>query len=331
MKKIFYLVLGVAALASCQHDVVYEVDYNVTLDKDNTYFVGEPVKFNFTGEVDNIVFYSGEIGSQYMYRERYEVSAAEIESVALELNLEGQWGFSGGLDIYYTNTFNGLNGSDQDSDRKILNDMLLADMADWEKIEWPEKESKVEVSLKESIPLEKYENLSLAFYWHPVFSASSAQRTYLVSGKFLLGMKGLSDPLAVSFSSLKFTTVMMNEQIKDAYMTNNGAGSVLFDRKTTFTNSKAPADIVFKGPSAGFEYGVQGWVVATLPKVENVPVDPDRGEAIKNLQNYLHSYEYTWTKPGTYKVTFVGRNENYASSSEEVIEYTITILEKPVE
>ena len=113
MKKIFYLVLGVAALASCQHDVVYEVDYNVTLDKDNTYFVGEPVKFNFTGEVDNIVFYSGEIGSQYMYRERYEVSAAEIESVALELNLEGQWGFSGGLDIYYTNTFNGLNGSNR--------------------------------------------------------------------------------------------------------------------------------------------------------------------------------------------------------------------------
>jgi hypothetical protein len=27
-------------------------------------------------------------------------------------------------------------------------------------------------------------------------------------------------------------------------------------------------------------------------------------------------------------VTFVGRNENYASASEQVFEYTITILEK---
>ena len=31
----------------------------------------------------------------------------------------------------------------------------------------------------------------------------------------------------------------------------------------------------------------------------------------------------------TYTVTFVGRNENYAAASEEVIEYTVTILEKP--
>ena len=30
-------------MASCQHDVIYKVDYNVTLDKENTYYAGEPV------------------------------------------------------------------------------------------------------------------------------------------------------------------------------------------------------------------------------------------------------------------------------------------------
>jgi hypothetical protein len=49
---------------------------------------------------------------------------------------------------------------------------------------------------------------------------------------------------------------------------------------------------------------------------------------IKNLQNYMHEYVYTWDKPGTYKVVFVGRNENYASASEQIHEFTITILEK---
>ena len=47
---------------SCKHEVVYDIDYSISLDKSNTYEVGKPVRFNFSGEVDNIVFYSGETG-----------------------------------------------------------------------------------------------------------------------------------------------------------------------------------------------------------------------------------------------------------------------------
>ena len=46
-------------MASCQHDVIYKADYNVTLDPANTFYAGDPVKFNFDGEVDNLLFYSG--------------------------------------------------------------------------------------------------------------------------------------------------------------------------------------------------------------------------------------------------------------------------------
>lgn len=71
MKKYISLLFTGILLAACQHDVIYEVDYNITLDNENTYYAGEPVKFNITGEVENLVFYSGETGSQYVYKDRF--------------------------------------------------------------------------------------------------------------------------------------------------------------------------------------------------------------------------------------------------------------------
>ena len=304
-------------MASCQHDVIYEADYNVTLDEENTYYVGEPVKFNIDGEVDNIVFYSGESGSQYMYKDRYQVSAADVESVKLEMNYEPQYGLKGGLKVYYTNTFDGLSGNDQTADRKKLSDMS-ADMTGWVEMPWTEGNSKIEVKHTYDIPLEMYENLSLAFYWEPVFKANNAQRTYLVSGKFLLGMKGLKDPIPVSLKNMNFTSVMMNTEYENAYKTDNGKGSILLNGTMKFTTSKVVAEIVFRGFDKDHTFGSKGWLIGNMPKMDVVNVDPDKGVVIKNLQNYLHSYEYTWTEPGTYKVAFVGRNENYASSSEMV-------------
>ena len=315
-------------MASCQHDVIYEVDYNVTLDKENTYYVGEPVKFNISGEVDNIVFYSGESGSQYIYKDRYQVSASDVESVKLEMNYEPQYGLKGGLKVYYTNTFDGLSGNNQEADRQKLSGMT-ADMTGWVEMPWDEGNSKVEVKHTYDIPLEMYDNLSLAFYWEPVFKANNAQRTYLVSGNFLLGMKGLEDPIPVSLKNMNFTSVMMNTEYEDAYKTDNGKGSILLNGDMKFTTSKTVADIAFRGFDKNHAFGSKGWLIGNMPKLDVVNVDPDKGTVIKNLQNYLHSYEYTWTEPGTYEVVFVGRNENYASASEQVFKYTITILEKP--
>ena len=330
MKKIIFLITGVLLMASCQHDVIYEVDYNVTLDPQNTYFAGEPVKFNIDGEVDNLLFYSGETGHQYIYKDRYTVAAGDIESVKLEMTYEPQYGLKGGLRVYYTDTFDGLSGNDQAADRQKLSDMS-ADMFGWVEMPWTEGNSKVEVKHTYDIPLDMYNNLSLAFYWEPVFKDNNAQRTYLVSGNFRLSMKGLSDPIPVSLKNLNFTAVMLNQEYENAYQTDNGKGSILLNGTMKFTTSGAVADVVFRGFDKNHTFGSKGWLIGSLPKMDYVNVDPDKGDVIKNLQNYLHSYEYTWEKPGTYKVTFVGRNENYASASQMVKEYTITILPKPEE
>ena len=65
-------------MASCQQDVVYEVDYNITLDPANTYYAGDPVKFNIDGDVDNLLFYSGETGSQYISTLHFQLPTPTI-------------------------------------------------------------------------------------------------------------------------------------------------------------------------------------------------------------------------------------------------------------
>lgn len=52
----------------------------------------------------------------------------------------------------------------------------------------------------------------------------------------------------------------------------------------------------------------------------------DKGVVIKNIQNYLHSYEYTWNKYGTYKVVFVGTELLGGKVEEHILKFTITVL-----
>ena len=340
MKKILFLVTGALLMASCQEDVIYEVGYTVTLDEANTYYVGEPVKFNIDGEVDNLLFYSGETGHSYQFKDRYSILAEDIKTVSLKIDYEGQWGYVGGLDVYITNKFDGLNGNDAQADQALISEMIglteenasstreqMQEIVDasmlkngWTKLAYNEGGNKEKTSQTYELSAEIFDNVSVAFHFHPINDGKSAQRSYLVSGNFMLGLEGLA-PMSMSFKSLQFTSVMMNKEITDPYQINKGKGSVNFNN--------ANCDIFFQGHDKGaLSYALDGWVISTPNKFSEVPVDNDKGVVIKNLQNYLHSYEYTWNEPGTYKVTFVGRNENYAAASEQVTEYTITILPK---
>lgn len=58
--KLKYLALvAIVAMVSCRkQDIAPKVDCNITLDKSNSYLAGDPVVFNISGEVDNLVFYA---------------------------------------------------------------------------------------------------------------------------------------------------------------------------------------------------------------------------------------------------------------------------------
>ena len=323
MKRyISLLFTGVLLFASCQHDVIYEVDYNITLDEENTYYAGEPVKFNITGDVDNLLFYSGETGAQYVYKDRYEVPVEDVLSANLHLDIRGRYGYIAdyeALEIWVSKEFTGINGSnDPDGDRAKIKEIVDAGMPGWTKLDF--KDVNKDQWFGYDFPMTDYlSNLCIAFHWRPK-DPELTQRTYWINGKISLEMAG-TEPSEMRLTDLGFKSLMMNEEV-DAYKKNAGNGSIRFDNATN------AGEICYQGCSGKvLTYAIDGWVFTTprpLNKVAN-----DRGIVVKNLQNYIHEYVYTWNEPGTYEVVFVGRNENHLSSSEQIHKYTITILEKP--
>ena len=324
MKKIF-LITGLVLMTACEHDVVYEVDYNVTLDKNNTYYAGDPVKFHFTGDVDNLLFYSGETAHQYKYANRYSVPVEDVVSANLHLDIRGRYGFVAdyeALEIWVSKDFAGINGVDDgEGDRALVKAMVEGGMQGWTKLTYF-KDVNQDKFFGYDIPMNDYlDNLCIAFHWKPK-AADATQRTYWINGSLTVELAGTPEPSVMTLTDLGMKPLMMNEEV-DPYKKNAGDGSIRFDNPNA-------GQLALQGISANkFTYAIDGWVFTTpqpLNKVAN-----DKGIVLKNLQNYLHEYEYTWTEPGTYEVVFVGRNENYASASEEVIKHTITIIEKPAE
>ena len=71
---------------------------------------GEPVNFDLVGSPDFITFYSGELGSQYIYRETVDGKIDDIQSVKLKFNVWAQYGLNkdteenstrGQMEIFY--------------------------------------------------------------------------------------------------------------------------------------------------------------------------------------------------------------------------------------
>ena len=316
-----------AVFSGCtQNDILYDVDYNVTFDPSNTYLAGDPVKFNFTGEVDNILFYSGETGSEYRYRDRYTIPVEEVTKATLRLDVISRYGsYAGGLDVYYTDKFSGLDRNDPEADRATIASMS-GDMAaaGWTKAEvWtedrPEQNSETPVSVE--IPVtDLKENFCLAFHWHPTQGEDkkNAQRTYWVNGSLIVETQNFGT-LETDLDEFLYTTVMMNDERENPYATANAEGNIRFDDSNY--------DIKFQGVAAGkLDYSLDGWCVSFPQAFNSIP--NDKGVVIKNMQNYMSTYEYTYDEPGTYNAVFVGRNANYLGTNEKVKELSIIIMDK---
>ena len=145
-----------------------------------------------------------------------------------------------------------------------------------------------------------------------------SQRTYRVKGDIVLDLEGL-DPSTMDFTDIGWTTVMMNDEL-DPYYTVNNNGAIRLDNLAT-------NGVFFQGANADeLTYRLDGWAISTPRSLNAVP--NDKAIVIKNMQNYLHSYSYTFEKPGIYTVTFVGVNSNVDGESDRIFQYEIEILDR---
>ena len=316
------------AFSACSQKIVFDVDYNVTLNPENTYVAGEPVRFDITGNVDNLLMYTGEIGSEYRYKDRYEVAIEDVKSATLDLEIKGNYGGTvGGLEVFVSNTFDGLAGDDAAKDVETIKTLSEGGMQGWTKLDYNEKPSDDNkwISVSSDIT-DVIANFAIAMHWNPSDKrpngiVTNAKRTYRVNGQITIDL-GTKEPQILTLKDFSYTSVMMNDWFETPYVHDAGNGSIKF--------LDSSAQIAFIGENMSVHDGVRldGWVFSSPMAADAVPVLNDKPVVVKDMQNYISSYEYTWNDPGTYTVTFVGMNANYAGASKEIHEFKVTILAK---
>lgn len=312
----YFLLTGLLlGLFSCKQDLFNKVHYTVTLDSENTYKVGEPVSFNIEGAADQIMFYSGETGHQFQYKDRTSVPFEDIDSISMTFNIQPRFGDAGGLDIYVTdNEEFKLSGEDGEADRAAIKAMYEGGMQGWDRLDWEEGPSSQWKSF--TIDLSRYaESFAIAFHWHPSsFEKTKSQRTYWLNGTLSVNMKGV-EPSTKNLRDLEVVSVMMNEEV-DPYLRNNSNGSMIF-------NSNA-AQYNFQGCAAtALDYDLDGWVFSRPMSLNSV--SRDQGTSVKSILHYPTRFEYTYDTPGTYFATFLGLSETVQGRSEQVKKIRVTI------
>lgn len=335
MKKYLPILLAAAALTACDHDEIYEpIDFQVTLAPTNTYLVGEPVQFLFSGNADYIVFYSGETGHEYRYRNRYQVDPEDIESCELSMQLSARMGSLPSMTAYATNTFAGLNGADEEADMAAINALLTEekDLQGWTKLEVEDTAAIGQWNdpVKTDVT-ELADNFCVALHWDGQ-TIETSQRGYWVGLNVTVKFRGY-DSLTVSSKKLGLIPFSMADGMdSERYTTSDKTsipGTLYFTSNNPGLNSQ---EFVLTG-SAKYDasnektlpYAIDTWIVST-PMALNL-IDPDEGVSIKTLSESLASYSYTFEQAGTYTVSFVATSGNYIDQSRDVKEFTVTVID----
>lgn len=339
MKKYSILLLALAALTACEHPSIYEpIEFQVLLSPENTYRVGDPVTFEFTGNPDYILFYSGETGHEYQYRNRTSVDPNDIESCELTLQLNARSGSEACVSAYITNQFGGLNGADETADKALIESLIdeQGDLVGWQKLEVVDskEQQKWQTTIQDITLLA--DNFSLALRWHPS-STETSQRSYWVSSQVKVRFKGY-DTQYLNSKALNYIPFEMSPEAEGVTKTGSRyvlttessvAGTVRYHPNKTGLNSE---EMIMTGSgkydannAKTLPYVIDTYLFTT-PMALNL-IEPDTGVSIKSLNGKLAPYQHTFTEPGTYTVTFVGTTGNYLDTSREVKEFTITIIE----
>ncbi|MBR1869889.1 MAG: DUF5017 domain-containing protein [Bacteroidales bacterium] len=334
MKKSIYiygiLLAVAAALTACSHDLNIPIDFEVKLADNNTFKTGDPVRFDIDGTVDNIVFFSGEDGHRYEFRDRYEYDTSDIEAITLDINY-GIWygqnqmaGDPTQLETWICTSWDSdkISWSDFEADSLALVQMRNDGMPGWERLEFTDDITKIGTYVPYTYNLDpKYvDGLVIAFHFIPTetFDSSIWRRFYRIYGLLTTRFAGAT-PFTLNFFSMSWQTITFNTipAARYNFVTDNsgvkiatsGVYTMMFDARKYWSSLKYPVP--------------EAWAICKPIRMNKA--NPDTGESIKNLQNVMRSYEHIYEAPGKYKAVFVGNNRNYKCSSRQVHEVEFTI------
>ena len=330
---LYIAALSVALMTTgCEGEFDKEAALSVTAEQtDNVSTVGdtivvkagEPVNFLFSGDPDFITFYSGEAGSKYIYRDRTEVAAEDIESSTLSFKVWYQYGkmpdmtqpdATSLVSMFISNDFPGLAKNNFTADSALVDgyrwNALVADADMPQTIQGSEaKADAYTIDMKDYATTTftlaiRYCSKSVAMKADGVSSVSAQPKAY--------------------FSGMTIVNKMKDGTTTKLYASDFGLTPANMFCHLNLTDQKTMTGSFFIHSSAAGTHYKYAWLVSNPIKMNLC--SPDKGVAIKSTNNDLGNYSYTYDTPGVYKATFVATNANYKNTSSVIKEVNVKVV-----
>lgn len=300
MKLTYYtLLFCFLILGSCNKIEVTVPEFDV-VPSSNTIKAGEEISFMFTGDPDQISFYSGEVFKDYAFKNGRTLVS---DGLQVSFTTAVQYGAQQNqLSVLVSSDFNGsytMEDIKKANWTNITSDYALATSTT--QLAWGPKE------LKSLLVSGKPVYIAFRYITLPQ-PANGAQRTWSIrtfslKGSSNLGILNIADQVTAGFK-------LVHEGPLEAGRSSSTA--------TTIT---------LRGNVADTQTPTEDWAITKPIDVGDVDLGPDKPIPVKGFVDTRSSeFKYTYATPGSYKVVFVASNANIYGNQQMIKEVDITVV-----
>lgn len=309
--KYYSILLCLLYLGGCTKMEIVTPDFDVI---PNAYEVkaGEELVFNFEGDPDLISFYSGEVLSDYGFKE-----GRILESDGLFASFKSHVAYGSHpdlLSVWISSDFTG-NYTIEDVEaatweNEVSKEFILA------------PHSLNSTSASSAVPSGEQDLTSHLVDGKPLYFAFRYKKTPNSEG-------GTQRNWFVRDLMIESTTILGKQEVA------TGAAFTLvydhnFDANPADKNSSinAAGTMTIRVPSTLGEFNTEVWAISPAMFVGKVDMGPDKATPIKGfVDTRVSDYTYIYETPGTYTATFVAANSNIYGAAQAVKQIEIKVVE----
>lgn len=285
-------ILAVGAV-SCSEEAP---DSKLTVTAVGAFKAGEPVTFKISGDADNIVFYSGEVGHEYGLRDRlYADNDLMVDFVSYT---DQSTGVHPNFQVLVSNDFNGV------YDAENVAAATWTDVTG--EFALPSKTGantpSGEVNLKRYAGEADDALVYFAFRYHDMDGVAQKNRWVVRSMNIRKVSPEGQETLLADIKTAGWQNVALSGSMAWTL-----PGTQLLAAGNTATSDK------------------DAWVISKGFDVR--AAEPSTGIVLKNIATDLSSYQYVYEKPGTYNAVFAATSVWYNSSTSSTTSVKVTITD----
>lgn len=285
----------ICIVSACNKFEVEPTGFDVTVQK-NTYNLGDTVRFLFKGDSDYIVFYSGETGHKYEFKDRQP----EIGNPVMNFTSLKTGNSSAKIDLFVLTDFNGdyTKESVQNATKQSLSNLAVFSTG-------TDNTPSGDINLKEYYSATR-----------PIYLAFVSTKSEDV----------LNQVFTHSIKTLNIRNVLPDgsEYNVNSGMNFQGWKNIDFQENTIQWSVNTSNQLTVNSVTANRTLANEDWAISG--PIDLGRVIPDKAIPIKSMAMVMPTkYEYVFAQKGIFKVSFVAFNQALENKKEVVKEFTIQI------